>query len=1086
MSTFRQSTELVRTATESAVQARAALVKRARDAAPLHLPGWAAYLIGVLALTAAYLVAHYLHVHWLNSGPVYNVIGGSAVVALVVGARRNTSHGRLPWYLFACGQALFVTGDILAYNYEKFFGTALPFPSVADAFYLAFYPLFVAGLLLLIRQRNETRNRACLVEALILTVGASTLSWVYLMAPYAHDHTLSLPTKLTSIAYPSMDILVLGVVLRLSVGGRRRGLAFKFLVSGTAMLLVSDVIYGWMLLHGGYTTGALLDAGWAIFYALLGAAALHPSMRQLGERSVEPDDRLTRYRLLALTCATLTAPVLLIVRHAMGESLDSYVLRATSIVLFTLVLVRMTGLVHRHEEAVRREAALRRVSEALVMAMSREEICSAALGAVASLVDTDVTANLFLTDPNGDLLIGAGARDGADAGVPPLSLSELRSVVGENSHQQRVVTVEEARESVSLAPLFIRDEIVGLFTIHSPARLSRAAEESLATLASGVALALQSAALSEQAHNQRSEARLSSLVEHASDVICIVGEDAAIHYLSPSVQRVFGYAPGALAEGRIVDIVHPEERQQAIAFIAAIAGRPAGLPQMAEFRMGQGAEAWRDVEVLGTNLLGNEAIEGVVLNIRDVTERNELNHRAFHDPLTNLPNRSLFRNRLEHALAGQVRDKLSVAVLFIDIDNFKDVNDTLGHAIGDKALQEVGRRLDACIRPVDTAARIGGDEFAVLIHGADSETYAIEIAHRVMDELTFSMATDDKQVTIAASIGIAFNADTGAGSRDAAGLLRDADAAMYKAKQYGKGCYQVFPAETHAQALTRLELKADLERAMDNAEFSLRYQPIIDLSRGDVAGVEALVRWEHPAHGTLAPADFIPIVEETGVIVPLGHRILQDACRHAELLQRECPRDPPLSISVNVSASQLQRAEFIDEVRGVLQETAIAPGSLILEVTESVTIQDVNLSTSRMNALRELGVRLAIDDFGTGYSSLKYLRSLPVDILKIDRSFLANPSRKVTLLTAAVVQLARIFDLKAVIEGIENEAHLELIEEMHADFGQGFHFSKPLPGEDVVAFIAKHTQATTSTATEAAGANGRVEAVGHAVSRLHD
>jgi diguanylate cyclase (GGDEF)-like protein/PAS domain S-box-containing protein len=1029
---------------------------------------WALYLTAVVSLTAAYLAGHIAHVHWLNNGPVYNVIGGSTVVALVVGAKRNTSHGRLPWYLFALGQAFFVTGDVLAYNYKNFFGTELPFPSIADAFYLAFYPLLVAGLLLLIRERNESRNRACLIDALIVTVAAAALSWVYLMAPYAHDRTLTVGTKLTSIAYPVMDILVLGVVLRLAVGSRRRGLAFAFLVSGTAMLLLSDVIYGWKLLHGGYTTGGLLDGGWAMFYALLGAAALHPSMRRLAERSIEPDDRLSRYRLLALTGATLTAPAVLVARHALGESLDSYVLVGTSVILFVLVLMRMTGLVHRHEEAVRREGALRRVGEALVMATSREEICSAALRAATSVVDTPVVARLYLTHPEGDGLVSVGSSDGVDVSLPPLSLSELRVVVEENIQQRHVVTVEGAGESVTLAPLLIRDEIMGLFTVHSAVRLSRAAEESLATLASGVALALQSAALTEQALYQRSEARLSSLVEHASDVICIVGEDAAVRYLSPSVQRVFGYLPGALAEGNLIEIIHPDERQQASAFIAAIAARPAGLPQMSEFRMRQACGTWRDVEALGTNLLSNEAIGGVVLNIRDVTERNELNHRAFHDPLTNLPNRALFRNRLEHALAGQVRDKLSVAVLFVDIDNFKDVNDTLGHAIGDKALQEVGRRLDACIRAVDTAARIGGDEFAVLIHGAENETHAIEVARRTMDELTFTMPIDDKQVSIATSIGVAFNGETGIGSRDAAGLLRDADAAMYKAKQYGKGCYEVFPSETHVEALTRLELKADLERAMDNSEFTLRYQPIIDLSRGDVAGLEALARWEHPTHGTLAPTDFIPLVEETGLIVPLGREILKEACRQAVLLQRECPRDPPLSISVNVSASQLQRPEFIDEVRGVLEETKIAPGSLILEVTESVMMQDMDLSVSRMNALRALGVRLAIDDFGTGYSSLKYLRSLPVDILKIDRSFLADPSRKVTLLTAAVVQLARIFDLEAVIEGIENETHLELIQEMHADFAQGFHFSKPIRSDEVVAVIAKRAQ-TDPAAGRAAG-----------------
>jgi diguanylate cyclase (GGDEF)-like protein/PAS domain S-box-containing protein len=1025
---------------------------------------WFVYLAVIAGLTSAYILGHFVGLRWLNSGPVYNIIGASTVVALIVGARKNSADRRLPWYLFALGQAFFVTGDVLAYNYHRFFGGELPSPSIADPFYLAFYPLLVAGLLLLIRERNETRDRASLIDALIVTVAAAALSWVYLMAPYAHDHTLKLTTKLTSIAYPMMDILVLGVVLRLAVGSRRRGVAFRFLVVGTGALLLTDAIYGWKLLHGGYTTGGVLDIGWAVFYALLGAAALHPSMRELVERAPEPDDRLTRHRLVLLTCATLAAPAVLMARGLLGESLDGYVLVAASMILFGLVLTRMTGLVHKHEEAVRREAALRLGGEALVTAITREEIYSAALQAARSVVDEDVVARLYIANGTPAQLIAVGSSDGDAASLPPLCLDELPATVNKGLGQHHIVSVEQSGQFVALAPLFIREEVTGLLSVVSSTRLKRAAEESLATLATEVALTLQSAALTEQALYQRSEARLSSLVENASDVICIVGEDSAFRYVSPSVQRRFGHLPEELSNLPLTDIVHPDEQQRVFSFIAACAAQPAGTPQTAEFRVRQSAGHWRDVEALGTNLLGHEAVDGIVLNIRDVTERNELNHRAFHDPLTNLPNRLLFRNRLEHALAGQLRDKRLVAVLYLDIDNFKDVNDSLGHAAGDKVLQEVGRRLDECMRPVDTAARLGGDEFAVLVHGSESETHTIEIAHRVRNALAVTVPIEGEQISIATSIGIAFSDQAGPVRRDAAGLLRDADAAMYMAKQSesGKGGYAVFQSEMHAQALSRLELKADLQRALEDGEFTLRYQPIIDLPRGDMAGMEALARWEHPTRGTVSPLEFIPLVEETGLIVPLGHQILREACKHAALLQHECPRDPPLSMSVNVSAFQLQRPEFVDEVRRVLEESELAPSSLILEVTESVMMRDMDLSISRMNELRSLGVKLAIDDFGTGYSSLMYLRRLPVDILKIDRSFMADPSPKVTELTAAVVQLARIFELDAVVEGIETATHLERIQEMHSDFGQGFYFAKPLSGEDVMTIAVEQSQIRTA------------------------
>jgi diguanylate cyclase (GGDEF)-like protein/PAS domain S-box-containing protein len=1023
---------------------------------------WSAYLVGVTGLTTAYILGRFVGLHWLNSGPVYNIIGGSAVVALIVGARKNSQDRRLPWYLFALAQAFFVTGDVLAYNYQQFFGGALPFPSIADLFYLAVGPLLVAGLLLLMRQRNEPRSRASLIDALIITVAAAALSWVYLMAPYAHDHTLKLSTKLISMAYPLVDILVLGVLLRMAVGSRRRGLAFGFLLSGTGALLLTDAIYGWKLLHGGYATGGVLDAGWATFYGLLGAAALHPSMRKLVERAPDPGDRLTRVRLALLTCATLTAPILLIARGALGGSLDGYVLVAASMILFALVLLRMTGLVHRNEEAVRREAALRMGGEALVMAVGREEIYSAALLTARSLVDDDVTARLYLTDGSEEQLTAVGSSGADAASLPPLRLGELPETVRKRLDEHHFATLEQAGRPVFLAPLFIREKVTGLLSAASPTRLNRATEESLATLATEVALALQSAALTEEALYQRSEARLSSLVENASDVICIVGKDAGIRYLSPSVQRMFGYLPSVLADGRLTDIVHPDEQTRVLAFISATAAQPVGQPHMAEFRVRHAGRAWRNVEALGTNLLGDEAINGIVLNIRDVTERKafeaELEHQAFHDTLTGLPNRALFRNRLGHALAGQGRDSLSVAVLFLDVDHLKDVNDSLGHGAGDKVLQEVARRLDECMRGVDTAARIGGDEFAVLINGSESEMHSIEIAQRVTNALAVTLPLEGKQVAIATSIGIAFSTSGGSSGRDAEELMRDADAAMYMAKQSGAGGYQVFQPDMHAQALARLELKADLQRAMDAEEFTLRYQPIIDLARGDMAGMEALARWEHPIRGTVSPAEFIPLVEETGLIVSLGHRILSEACQHAVLLQHECPRDPPLSISVNVSAFQLQRPEFINEVRAVLQETEIVPSSLILELTESVMMLDMDLSILRMNALRSLGVRLAIDDFGTGYSSLMYLRRLPVDILKIDRSFLADPSPEATLLIAAVVQLARIFKLQAVVEGIEDETHLERVKETRCDFGQGFYFAKPLSGEEVMTVAAQQLE----------------------------
>jgi diguanylate cyclase (GGDEF)-like protein/PAS domain S-box-containing protein len=1028
-----------------------------------RLSAWSSYLAGEACLTTAYMVGHFVGPRWLNSGPVFNLIGGSAVVALILGARKNLPNRRLPWYLFALAQSFFVTGDVLAYNYVRIFGSALPFPSIADPFYLTVYPLLIAGGVLLIRRRNEIRSRASLIDTMIITVGAGTLSWIYLMAPYAHDPKLTLATKLTAIAYPLGDITLLGVFIRLGVGARRRGAASGFLLAGTAMVLITDSLYGWKLLHGGYSTGGILDVGWAAFYALLGAAALHPSMRQLAEPARDPGDFLSRYRLALLTGATLTAPILLLSRGSLIASADGYVLVAASMILFALVLLRMSGLVRRNEEATRTQAALRMAGEELVTASSRDEIYSAALRAARSVLGEDVVTRLYIATGGDDRLVAVSASDTHAADLPPLACDELPARSRTDFAARRVVTLVRPTGTVSVAALMMRGEIGGVLCAHSAGRLRRSAEESFATLAAEVALALQSATLTEESLNRRSEARLGSLVQNASDVICIVGEDDIVRYASPSVQRMFGYLPSAVLGGLFTDIVHPDEQQRVVAFIAATAGRPLGHPEKADFRIRHEERGWLDVEALGTNLLEDETVNGIVLNIRDMSERRtfeaELEHQAFHDSLTGLPNRALLHNRLEHALAGARRATAPVALLFLDVDGLKDINDTLGHASGDKVLQEIGRRLDECVRGTDTAARIGGDEFGVMIQGPESGMRSIEIAERVTSALTFALTLDGKQVSIATSMGIAFSGTEGSGALNADELLRDADAAMYMAKQSGNATYQVFRPDMHATALARLELKGDLQRAMDAHEFTLRYQPIMDLSGGDMAGMEALVRWEHPVRGILSPVEFIPLVEETGLIVSLGLHVLREACRQAVVLQRACPRDPPLVISVNISGVQLQRAEFIDEVRSVLEETEIQPSSLALELTESVMMKDMDLSISRMKALRSLGVKLAIDDFGSGYSSLMYLRRLPVDILKVDRSFLADTSLEGTHLLIAVVELARIFKLHTVVEGVEDETYLTRLKDTHCAYGQGYYFAKPLPGDEIMAFAAHHSRA---------------------------
>jgi diguanylate cyclase (GGDEF)-like protein len=455
-------------------------------------------------------------------------------------------------------------------------------------------------------------------------------------------------------------------------------------------------------------------------------------------------------------------------------------------------------------------------------------------------------------------------------------------------------------------------------------------------------------------------------------------------------------------------------------------------------------------ETLRTNLMHDANVNGIVLTTRDISERKafeeQLAHQAFHDSLTGLGNRVLFRDRVTHALERQERDQRPVSVLFMDLDDFKTINDSLGHAAGDVLLGEVGDRIRQILRAPDTAARLGGDEFAVLLEDSGDPIGAADVAERLIQALDGPFHLENKEVFVRASIGIAVAQPDDAEIDDVESLMRNADVAMYMAKERGKNRYQMFEPAMHETALRRLELKADMQRALEHDEFILHYQPVIELESGRISGVEALIRWIHPERGLIPPLDFIPLAEETGLIVPIGRWVMQEACRYAAKLHERFPTEPRIHMAVNLSAKQLARAEIIDDIRAILSETGVDASTLILEITESVMMADMELSIARLTELKRLGVLIAIDDFGTGYSSLNYVRRFPVDILKVDKSFIDGVSEdgESSALTAAVIELAGILNLKPVAEGIERVDQLERLLELHCALGQGFYFAKPL------------------------------------------
>jgi diguanylate cyclase (GGDEF)-like protein/PAS domain S-box-containing protein len=1009
------------------------------------------------------------------SGPVFNLLGLSPVVAIVVGIRRHKPASRGPWIWFAVGMTLFWLGDLYTYSYPRLFGADVPFPSLGDGAYLAVYPALMAGLLMLIRRRNPESDRAGVIDSLIMTLGLALLSWVALIAPYLHDETMTLTGKLVSISYPLGDILLLAAAIRLAVDTGKRQPAFYLLASGIVALLVTDFAYGVVTLNGAYHGQVALDIGWISFYLLWGAAALHPSMRELEQPAPDRVPRLTPLRLTLLTVASLIAPVVEATQELRRGNLDLLVIIAASVVLFGLVVLRMAGLVRQQERSVARERTLSAAGASLVAATSRAEIYRAALKATRALFDHGAAARLCLVEDGQLSVVAAEGALEPEGGAWPLTPATAAELLAEPT--RGIMLTGEMREDLRLGPehahahvlgLTLRGDARGLLVVTGATATSRALrsalQSALRALATQISLALESAALTEEVHRRESEARFGSLVQHASDLITVLDADATIVYQSPSVERVLGYAPEDMVGTRFDRLLDPDEKSRLLHLLADGATYAGSETEVLECSLRHRDGTLRQFEVLHTNLLEDEAVRGIVLNSRDVSERKafeeQLAHQAFHDPVTNLANRALFVERVRHAVARNRREHNGIAIVFLDLDDFKTINDSLGHAAGDEVLREVAQRLATSIRSSDTAARFGGDEFAILLEDVVSAQEAADTAERILDALLEPMRLDQKEIVVRSSLGI--SVVEGESPADADELIRNADAAMYIAKRDGKGGYRLFEPAMHEGVLARLELRADLQRAMVTDQLELHYQPLVRLEDGSVSGLEALLRWRHPERGLVGPDEFVPLAEEMGLIVPIGRWVLREGCRQATAIQELVPRETPLTMSVNLSVKQLQHSDIVGDVREALAESGLAPETLTLEITETVMMTDTDLAVQRLQELRALGVRLAMDDFGTGYSSLSYLSRFPVDILKMDRSFLAaGASPEASGLATAVVALGQTLNLEVVAEGIEFPEQWATLRDLGCGHGQGFYFARPMDADTTIEYLrAEHPAAT--------------------------
>ena len=600
---------------------------------------------------------------------------------------------------------------------------------------------------------------------------------------------------------------------------------------------------------------------------------------------------------------------------------------------------------------------------------------------------------------------------------------------------QRAYDLPETFVAAALAPMLRDGEPTGLLVVGSPRPLDADLLRVLERFAHEVSLAQQ---LAER------DAMLVGLVENSSDVIAVVSEGGALSYISPALTALTGQLPGPLVGESVGAMLRQAITDEPVTRVGQFASR---VPT--PFSLVDGDER-HDVEVTANALPDGTTI----LNIRDISDRRrleaEIEYRAFHDGITGLPNRELFLDRVDQALRRAERDGGTVAIALIDIDDFKGVNDGLGHAAGDQLLIQIGKRLTATLRDVDTAARLGGDEFALVLEGFTDPTQIDAVVARILESLRAPVTLEGRELAVSASMGLT-TTDCWVHPGE---LIRDADAAMYAAKKAGKNRCSRFEPSMHQQGISRLELRTELEAALRNDQFVLHYQPVMGLGTGDVVGVEALVRWNHPERGMTPPADFIPVAEETGLIVPLGEWVLNEAC--SQVARWQATLATPLGLAVNLSGVQLRSRDISGHVGTALLLSGLEPSQLTLEVTETAIMGDSDLVAGVLNDLKTLGVRLAIDDFGTGYSSFTHLQWLPVDVIKVDRSFVSvlSDGPEQAALAHAIVTIAQTLGLETVAEGVEEAEHSDLLRSWGCGYAQGWLWHAALPADELAEVIS--------------------------------
>ncbi|HEU4911964.1 MAG TPA: EAL domain-containing protein [Actinomycetes bacterium] len=973
---------------------------------------------------------------------LWALVGVTFALAAVVFTRRSAPADPLPGFLLAAGVALLAAGRAVGLVDDA----AL---SYADVPHLLAYPALAAAVTAF--QRDRVRlDQDSLLDALVVTVAAAQAGWLLLIEP-ALGQDAGLAGTLMTSAHSLGLLLVISVTARL-------GFAVMGSGDGATRLLLAGLLVGVGSEIAAAATGVhSLALGWAAGAVLLLLAVRHPRMAAPAPLA-ESTNLASAWRFMALLgLACLVSPVLVVAHSADGGTTGAAVVLGGALLLFSLALTRIVSLLARLRRTLRREHVLREATSALVGATDRAGVRDAALVAAVDLIDQPgARAWRIDGDPGGTV---AQAYDDADVATF-LDSAELAVFPAADNgfgvlsapsllHASLGVPGTHTLVMVSLPVRGAAREAAVVTAERAPSERTVAA---LGSLAATMKLALERLDVGEIMVERRSERRLRLMLQYASDVICILDHDLTVVHVTPAVEPIVGMPAPELLGMNWLEVVAEVDRESARDLVSLAQG---GRPARGEVRLNTEDGSLRHVDAVVTEVI-DEDLMGFVVTCHDITERHELEeqltHQAFHDALTGLANRALFRDRLGHAMA-RARGNGSYGVLFVDLDDFKTVNDSLGHAAGDALLREMTGRLRGCLRDGDTAARLGGDEFAVLLEDVEDDEHCAEIARRLLAEMARPFEIGDSEVTTGASIGVA----TGHGASTPEDLMRNADLALYDAKNAGKNRFAVFAPTMHEAALARLSLTSDLRHAVERGQMVVHYQPLVELDSGTILGLEALVRWDHPRLGMLPPGRFIALAEETGLIVPIGRLVLQTALREAVRWQRAHPGHQALHIAVNVSGRQLQDPSLVDDVATAISASGIDPATVVLEITESVLLPGDGVIVERLHALSKLGVHLYIDDFGTGYSSLSYLQMLPVHGLKLAQEFVDTlpGSASESGLVRTIKDLADTLGLSAIVaEGIEKPEQWTSLLDLGYSVGQGFHLAVPMPADRVPEFLS--------------------------------